>query len=284
MNATLDIELLRTFHAVARIGKFSAAAQHLHKSPAAISVHVQRLEAIAGGRLLERDNQSVALTALGERLLSATAELLHSHDKILADLKGAQLSGRIKLGVPEEFAAHVIRDILPEFTAHWPGVILEVCTAPSYTLLERIQRGKLHMAITVRPQGAHGDGAQRLVSTQPVWVAALAGQAQYQQPLPVAVYAADCSYSRALPQTLRASGRAWRTVLDSESTQAIGACVEAGLAVALMDRAQLTPRMVVVDDLPTVAEHEVVLVRAEGGSGGEAGERLANLIAQRFRL
>ncbi|WP_146053934.1 helix-turn-helix domain-containing protein, partial [Pseudomonas syringae] len=45
MTPTLDIELIRTFHAVARIGKFSAAAEQLHKSPAAVSVHIQRLEA-----------------------------------------------------------------------------------------------------------------------------------------------------------------------------------------------------------------------------------------------
>ena len=50
MTAILDIDLLRTFHAVVRIGKFSAAAEQLHKSPAAVSVHIQRLEAVAGGR------------------------------------------------------------------------------------------------------------------------------------------------------------------------------------------------------------------------------------------
>ena len=49
MTAILDIDLLRTFHAVVRIGKFSAAAEQLHKSPAAVSVHIQRLEAVAGG-------------------------------------------------------------------------------------------------------------------------------------------------------------------------------------------------------------------------------------------
>lgn len=283
MSAILDIELVRTFHAVARLRKFNAAAQHLHKSPAAISVHVQRLEAIAGGRLLERDNQSVALTALGERLLTATAQLLQTHDKILADLQGKRLGGRIKLGVPDDYAGHVIRDILPEFAAHWPGVILEVCTAPSYTLLERIRRGTLHMAITNRPKGKQESEALLLVSTRPVWVGALAGQAQRQDPLPVAIYTADCPYRRALLEMLRATGTAWRVVLESESSQAIGACVEAGLAVGLMDRAQLTPRMRILEGLPGVAEHEVVLVRAASDGGNEAGERLADLIAQRFR-
>ena len=43
MAATLDIELLRTFHAVARLGRFRAAAAQVHKSAAAVSVHIQRL-------------------------------------------------------------------------------------------------------------------------------------------------------------------------------------------------------------------------------------------------
>lgn len=82
MTAILDIDLLRTFHAVVRIGKFSAAAEHLHKSAAAVSVHIQRLEAVAGGRLLNRDNQSVSLTVLGKRLLLSTTELLRTHDHV----------------------------------------------------------------------------------------------------------------------------------------------------------------------------------------------------------
>ncbi|WPO98284.1 LysR family transcriptional regulator [Pseudomonas sp. HR96] len=283
MLPTLDIELVRTFHAVARIGKFRAAAQYLHKSPAAISVHIQRLEAVAGGRLLERDNQAVSVTALGERLLAATAELLHTHDRIVADLHGAQLAGRIKLGVPDEYAAHVIGDILPLFAAHWPAVILEVTTAPSYSLREQVLGGKLDMVVMARPRQDASEAAQVLCAAAPVWVAALAGQAEHQRPLPLALYGADCPYRRAMLQALQSAGREWRVVLDSPSSQAIGACVEAGLAVGLMDRAYVSPRMRLLDGLPAIAEHEVVLLRAPSGVD-QACERLAEAIGQHFRL
>ncbi|HGY2116027.1 TPA: LysR family transcriptional regulator, partial [Pseudomonas aeruginosa] len=56
MSANLDIELLRTFHAILRFGRFLAAASHLNRSPSAVSTHVRRLEELAGGRLFERDN------------------------------------------------------------------------------------------------------------------------------------------------------------------------------------------------------------------------------------
>lgn len=304
MSAVLDIDLLRTFHAVVRLGKFSAAAQQLHKSPAAVSVQVQRLEAVAGGRLLDRDNQSVALTALGKRLLAATADLLHTHDRVLAQLQGTRLAGRVTLGVPDEYAAHVIRDILPAFAAAWPNVVLEVKTAPSHTLGDWLLKGKLQLALVSRarvadqllrgkspaPTGAAaplmsgGAGVQILAVTTPVWVASMSAPTTWPEPLPVALYAADCPYRQALLEALKSHGRRWRVVLDSPSTQAVRACVEAGLAVALMDREAVTPGMRILAGLPAIVEHEVILARSTTARDDEAVEALAQSISQHFRL
>lgn len=219
MTAILDIDLIRTFHAVARIGKFSAAAEQLHKSPAAVSVHIQRLEAVAGGRLLNRDNQSVSLTALGKRLLVATTELLSTHDRVLADLHGTRLAGRITLGVPDEYAEHVIRDILPTFAAAWPNVVLELKTAPSYALRDLVQRGKLQAAVVAQPKGQVSAGGQVLVSTTPVWVGPVHTTVASMEPLPLAVHAAQCPYRQAMMEALRQSGRRTRVVLESPSTR-----------------------------------------------------------------
>jgi DNA-binding transcriptional LysR family regulator len=284
MAITLDIDLVRTFHTVVRTGKFSAAAQHLHKSPAAISTHVQRLEALAGGRLLERDNQAIALTALGKRLLATTAELLSTHDRVLAQLQGTRLAGRVTLGIPDEYAAHVIRDILPGFAAAWPNVVLEVKTAPSYVLEQWVRRGKLQMVLMSRPMGAEADDAQRVVATTPVWVAAAGAPANWPEPLPLAIYAADCPYRRAMLESLKHNGRRWRVVLDSPSSQAIRACVEAGLAVSVMDRAAVTAGMDILEGFPALAEHEVVLLRAPAAVDDEAIDLLARSIGQSFRL
>lgn len=286
MNAILDIELVRTFHAVAHSGRFKTAAEQLHKSPAAVSVHIQRLEAVAGGRLLDRDNQSVSLTALGKRLLISTAELLSTHDRVLSDLHGTRLAGRVKLGVPDEYATHVIRDILPVFASAWPNVVLEVKTSPSYTLREQVQRGTLHAALVAQPKGQPLDTAQAqiLLSTQPVWVGSAKGPAVWPEPLPLAIYAADCPYREAMLTSLEQQDRKWRVVLDSPSSQAVKACVEAGLAIALLDRARVTPDMQILDGLPAVAEHEVLFIRSAASRGDEAVELLAQAVHQRFKL
>lgn len=284
MTAILDIDLIRTFHAVARIGKFSAAAEQLHKSPAAVSVHIQRLEAVAGGRLLNRDNQSVSVTALGRRLLVATTELLSTHDRVLADLHGTRLAGRITLGVPDEYADHVIRDILPTFAAAWPNVVLELKTAPSYALRDLVQRDKLQAAVVTQPKGQANDQAQVLVSTTPVWVGPAHTAAATMEPLPLAVHAAQCPYRQAMMESLRQSGRRTRIVLESPSNQAVKACVEAGLAISLIDRARVMDTMRILEDLPVIAEHEVVFMRSQASQGDEAVSLLSRAMQQYFRL
>jgi DNA-binding transcriptional LysR family regulator len=283
MTAILDIELIRTFHAVARLGKFSGAAQQLHKSPAAVSVQIQRLEAVAGGRLLNRDNQAVSLTALGKRLLISTTELLATHDRVLADLHGTQLAGRIMLGVPDEYADHVIRDILPTFTAAWPNVILELKTAPSYALREQVQRGKLQAAVLTLPKGQRQAG-EVLVTTTPVWVAAIHAPASLMEPLALAVHAPQCPYRQVMLQALRQSGRRVRIVLESPSNQAVKACVEAGLAISLIDRGRVTKDMRILSDLPVIPDHEVVFMRSEASYTEEAIDLLGEAMQQRFRL
>lgn len=284
MPAILDIELIRTFHAVARIGKFSAAAEQLHKSPAAVSVHIQRLEAVAGGRLLNRDNQAVSLTALGKRLLLSTTELLSTHDRVLADLHGTRLAGRITLGVPDEYADHVIRDILPTFAAAWPNVVLELRTAPSYALRDQVQREKLQAAMIARPKELLDTESLRLTSTTPVWVGPINSVIASTQPLPLAVHAAQCPYRQAMVEALKQCARKSRIVLESPSTQAVKACVEAGLAISLIDRARVTDKMQILDDLPRVPEHEVVFIRAQASHADEAVNLLSRAMQQYFRL
>lgn len=284
MATTLDIDLLRTFHAVVRVGKFSAAAEQLHKSPAAVSVHIQRLEAVAGGRLLNRDNQSISLTALGRRLLNSTAELLRTHDQVLAELHGPDLAGRITLGVPDEYAAHVIRDILPMFSAAWPNVVLELRTGPSHALRDLVRRGKLQAAVVAQAEGTLGPNAERLLSTTPVWVGPMNAAAVLHDPLPLAAHALQCPYREAMTESLKASGRRSRIVLESHSNQAVKACVEAGLAISVIDRAKVTGRMQILEGLPAIPDHDILFVRSPASGGDAAVTLLARAMRQSFRL
>lgn len=121
MPAPLDIDVLRTFHTIVRLGQFRAASLQLNRSPSAVSSQIRRLEEQTGGRLFERDNQAVTLTPLGRRVLLETADLLQAHDRILAGLTGQPVVGEVRLGVAEDYAARLLKAVLPRLQGEHPG-------------------------------------------------------------------------------------------------------------------------------------------------------------------
>lgn len=289
MAETLDIELLRTFQAVVRFGQFLAASSFLNKSPSAVSLHIRRLEGLAGGRLLERDNQTVNLTPLGRRFALQSAELLSLHDRVLAGFTTPIASGRVRLGISEEYAGAVLACTLPHLTADFPHLELEVETGSSGRLGMRLQRGQLDMALLVEPiEGAPADSrcVKTFGLTQPVWVAAHDYTPDLTKPVPLALHGKGCPYRSVAIDALTAQGRRWRAVIMSAGVTALETAIEAGLAVGIMDRARVGQGMrilTVADGFAQLPLHELRLLRAPGELS-EAGEVLAGLIGHGFQL
>jgi adenylate cyclase len=88
MGAVLDIDLLRTFAAIAEAGSFTRAAERVGRTQAAVSLQMQRLEALAGCALFVRSQgASPALTSKGLYLLERARELVALNDDIVLSLK-----------------------------------------------------------------------------------------------------------------------------------------------------------------------------------------------------
>lgn len=289
MAETLEIELLRTFHAVVRFGQFLAASSFLNKSPSAVSLHVRRLEALAGGRLLERDNQTVNLTPLGRRFALQSAELLQLHDRLLAGFTAPVASGRVRLGISEEYAGAVLECTLPHLAADFPDLELEVETGSSGRLHMRLQRGQLDLALLVEPlDGLPADSrcVQTFGLTQPVWAAARDYTPDLAKPVPLALHGKGCPYRSVAIDTLSRQGRRWRAVIVSAGVTALESAVEAGLAIGIVDRARVRQGMRILSEAEGFAElplHELRLVRAPGELS-DAGEVLAGLIGHGFQM
>lgn len=289
MAETIDIELLRTFHAIVRFGQFLAASSFLNKSPSAVSLHVRRLEALAGGRLLERDNQTVNLTPLGRRFALQSAELLLLHDRMLASFSTPVASGRVRLGISEEYAGAVLSCTLPHLSADFPHIELEVETGSSGRLNSRLQRGQLDLALLVEPVEVTAPDARCIKTlgiTQPVWVAAHDYRLDLARPVPLALHGKGCPYRSVAVDALTRLGRRWRVVIMSAGVTALETAIEAGLAIGIADRAQVRPGMRVLttaDGLPELPVHELRLMLAPGKSS-EAGEVVAGLIGHGFQL
>lgn len=281
MAQTLDIDLLRTFHTVARLGRFKDAAAHLAKSSSAVSVHIQRLEDLAGARLFERDNQGIALSPQGQHLLAETAGLLAEHDRVIGVMTAAPVTGRLRIGLPEDYAGPILRQVLPLFTLENPGIALEIEAGMSETLAGLHAKGKLDTALIVTPAGER-PAESVLARIQPIWTVGETFQ-RLPQSVPVAFYAQGCPYRGPVTAALKAWGRPWHVAITSTNSGAIAAAVENGLAVAVMDGPHLGQGLRAAPSafgLPEPPGFEIVYL----GKESPAGARFAAAIRRYFRL
>ncbi|MNP23806.1 HTH-type transcriptional regulator GltR [compost metagenome] len=174
---------------------------------------------------------------------------------------------------------------MPLFSETWPNVVLEIKTAPSETLREEIRKGRLDLAVISQPARLGQRRSEVLQVTTPVWVGTPRFMTPTDQPLPLALFAAPCSYRRAMTQALDEKGIAWRAILDTPSGNAVKACVEAGIGVSVVDRSRITSKMKILEHLPRIPDHEIVILQAtREREAPEAMAVLAEAIRQRFRI
>src|SRR5918912_490255 len=96
----MEIRQLRALQAIAETHTFTAAAERVHITQAAISMQIRQLEQEVGAPLFVRTPRRCVLTHAGEMLLERAQRILREHDAALeemAELLGAT-GGRLRVG------------------------------------------------------------------------------------------------------------------------------------------------------------------------------------------
>src|SRR3978361_2174299 len=105
LTLSLDIDLLRAFGVIAERRALRGRASRIGRTQSALSQQIKRLEEIVDQPLFQRTGRGVVLTNPGERLLIHAQRILRLHDEAMADLSGKGLSGTIRFGCPDDYAA-----------------------------------------------------------------------------------------------------------------------------------------------------------------------------------
>jgi DNA-binding transcriptional LysR family regulator len=147
MTAMLDIDQLRTFIAISDTGSFTKAAEVVNKTQSAVSMQMKRLEERLERPIFSRDGRASKLTEDGQRLLDYARRIVKLNVETLAAFSDAELSGRVRLGVPDDYADRYLPEIMARFSHSYPAVELTVICEPSVDLLERIDNNQIDLAI-----------------------------------------------------------------------------------------------------------------------------------------
>lgn len=227
----LDHDLLRAFVAVVDYGGYTAAATGLHRTQAAVSHQIKRLEDAVQAALFRHPRRAVQLTAEGEILLDYARRLIVLNDQALGSLRSDELGGKVRVGANHFYATNVLPRLLARFARDYPDILVELHTGVAADMVKRLG-SVFDLAINVHEEGS-GNG--RLIRDAPVhWVAARDAVLPAGEPVPVALLPGGSLLRRWALEALARSGTPWRLVHESSNVCALQACVEAGLAVSVL--------------------------------------------------
>ncbi|MBU6493726.1 MAG: LysR family transcriptional regulator [Burkholderiales bacterium] len=228
MNRNLDLDLIRTFVAVADAGSMTVAANLLHMTQGAVSQQVKRLEELLGCELFVRRTRKLGLSRRGEQFLVNARRLLRLNDEIWAEMTGQPLRGALRVGVPHDLVAQ-LTPAMKAFTEAHPHVDISLVCATSSELREAVDGGRLDLSI-VECVASEADGEVLRVESL-VWVRGRDSGAWQKRPLPLSMVDERCVFRPIVLDALTEAGIAWRTVFENGNIEATAATVRAGLAV-----------------------------------------------------
>ncbi len=276
----LEADLLRSFLAVAQNGSVTAAAQALGRTQSAISVQIKRLEALLAVRLFERQARGVRLTDAGQRLLPR-ARLLLEELHALRFSFSERLTGRLAIGIPDDYGPDVLPRILHRFCQANPGVELSITCGYSANFRAAVKTGALDLAVYAAAGEALSAAEECLTEVPIAWVARAGWMPPSEgEEIPLALFDRECWWRDLAIRSLSAQGKAFRVVLTSESVMGIKAAVSAGLAVGLLASDTLEPGMEVLTErqgFPALPASQMALIRAPR-SDSPALERMVEAI------
>ena len=160
--AVKDIQSLRLYTRVARLGSFSAAARETGLAQSQVSRMIAELEASLGARLLSRTTRAVVPTEAGHEFLARIEPILAAVDEAENSVRETgELRGLLRIGMPSTMGIRIVIPRLSRFTERHPLLHVEL-------LLEDTMQDMVKQAIDVGLRvGSLPDstGTARLVGT-----------------------------------------------------------------------------------------------------------------------
>jgi DNA-binding transcriptional LysR family regulator len=258
----LPMELLRTFVVVSQLDGFTQAGDLLGRSQPAISLQIKRLEGLVGQTLLIRSGPNLELTQVGQTLFDYARRILALNDEALGKLDSAAISGKIRLGIPSEFATTLLPKIVSRFVRTHPNVTLEVNCDLSKNLLSRSGKRKhdLILALHDNPREA---GHNRVRTDELVWVTSAEHKAHLQTTVQLIAALDGCIYRNRAIKKLDEYGQPWQIVYTIPDLSGIQAAIEEGLGVTVLAKSTVPSSLKVLkssDTLPKLGKIGISLI------------------------
>lgn len=242
---------LRVFREVANQASFRRAAEVLYITQPAVTQQIKALEEDLGSRLFDRSGGKVRLTAAGEVLLrhagAAEATLNRAVEEI-GTLEG-EVRGALRVAASTTIAQYVLPRLLAEFARQHQGVRLELESANTQRVVEAVANGDAPIGLIEGPAHRQELAVERWLEDELVLVVPAGHEWAHGEislstlnSAKLLVRERGSGTREVIEQALKQVGapiQRMQIAMALGSTEALLACVEAGLGVGFASRFSL---------------------------------------------
>ena len=144
--------MLRTFIAISERGSFSAAANHICITHAAVGQQMKRLEEIFQAELFDRSTKAPQLNQVGKALVPKARAVVYAYEALINNIaENTQLTGELTLGAVPSTVRGLIPQSIKKLIKTYPDLHIRVVPGLSSNLFEQVERGALDAAVLSTP-------------------------------------------------------------------------------------------------------------------------------------
>lgn len=256
----LDLDLLRTFVAVADLNTFAAAAAAVCRTQSAVSQQMQRLEQLVGKELFARHGRNKLLTEHGIQLLGYARKILRFNDEACMSLMFSNLQGVLTLGASDESADTILPFLLNRISSVYPKLALDVSVKRNAFMVEMLNEHKVDLEVTTHRPGQFDCLTLRTSPTH--WYCAAEYVLQKGEPVPLVLLDDPSPFRDMVLTALNEANIPWRLAYVASTLPAVRAAVKAGLGVTARPVEMMSPDLRVLgksDGLPALPDTEYLL-------------------------
>jgi DNA-binding transcriptional LysR family regulator len=244
MNRNLDPLWLQSFTAIAQAGSVTRAAQRVHRTPSAVSLHLRQLEASLGAHLVARTTRSLKLTSEGARFLPYAQRLLELQAAARAALHENVEQPVWRIGVSEYFLAQRLDELLSLLQQDAQGARLELLWASSASLQSLWAAGQVDLAVVAASEPP--PEAQLVRRERLAWVTAPGHAPSGETATPLVLLGPDCPVRAIAMAALARSGHRYQLRLSCTGCLAALAAIRAGWGVGCLNVSTIPQDLVVL--------------------------------------
>ncbi len=256
----LDLDLLRTFVAVADLNTFAAAAAAVCRTQSAVSQQMQRLEQLVGKELFARHGRNKLLTEHGIQLLGYARKILRFNDEACMSLMYSNLQGVLTLGASDESADTILPFLLNRISSVYPKLALDVSVKRNAFMIEMLNENKVDLVVTTHRPVQFNCLTLRTSPTH--WYCAAEYVLQKGEPIPLVLLDDPSPFRDMVLAALNEANIPWRLAYVASTLPAVRAAVKAGLGVTARPVEMMSPDLRVLgksDGLPALPDTEYLL-------------------------